>query len=504
MTTATTGAHRTGAPSNDRRARRGRSPRLLLVLATVLALIAAACGDDSDDVPAAPSDGTSTQEPATTAPPAEEPDEEAAAPAAEPDPDQQETTTAEEPEEVAAEEPAPQVSGTVEVFSWWTSGGEAAALDALFDTLTAAQPDIEIVNAAIAGGGGSAARAVLQTRLGGGDPPDTWQTHHGAEILGQYAEPGFTTGLDSLYREQGWYDLIPPGLVDALSYNGEPQMVLTGVHRGNGFWYNKTLLDGQGITVGDTLSVNQFLSIAADLDAAGIDPLCVGDSGIWASAELFENTLVGAIGPEAYLGLWDGTTSFESQEVKDAIAIYSQFLDYQNDDHAALSWDQAVAKVIDGNCAFNSMGDWAFGEFLNAGLEEGVDFGWVSHPGSDGAFVAVTDGFTLAVGAPNPDATIEWLKAIGSVEGQTAFNQLKGSICARTDCDRGDFGKYHNWSMDSFSDDVIVPTVVHGSAAPAAFQQALNDGITAFVVSRDVGALASELSAAAAASGFGG
>ncbi len=475
----------------------------MLVLVSALALVAAACGDDSDDEPTATGDGAGSQEPATTQPPPEEGDE-APDSASEPDSTEEDTTSAGELAEVPDDEPAAQVSGTVEVFSWWTSGGEAAALDALFATLTAAQPDIEIVNAAIAGGGGSTARAVLQTRLGGGDPPDTWQTHHGAEILGQYAEPGFTTGLDDLYTEQGWYDVIPSGLVDALSYDDEPRMVLTGVHRGNGFWYNKTLLDGQGISIGDTLSVNEFLSVAADLDAAGVDPLCVGDSGIWASAELFENTLVGAIGPEAYLGLWDGTTSFESQEVKDAIAIYGQFLQFQNDDHVALSWDQAVAKVIDGSCAFNSMGDWAFGEFLNAGLEEGVDFGWVSHPGSDGAFVAVTDGFTLAVGAPNPEATIEWLKAIGSIEGQTAFNQLKGSICARTDCDRGDFGKYHNWSMDSFSSDVIVPTVVHGSAAPAAFQQALNDAITVFVVSQDVDALASELAAAAAASGFGG
>ncbi len=478
--------------------------RLLLVLLSVLALVAAACGDDAADEPAATPDRGAADEPAPP-PPAEEPAAaEEPAPAPAPAAAEEPAQPADEPAETADDTAIAQVSGEVEVFSWWTSGGEAAALDALFATLTAAQPDIEIVNAAIAGGGGSTARAVLQTRLGGGDPPDTWQTHHGAEILGQYSEAGFTTGLDDLYAEQDWYDLIPAGLVEALSYNGEPQMVLTGVHRGNGFWYNKTLLDGQGITIGDTLSVDEFLSVAATLDAAGIDPLCVGDSGIWASAELFENTLVGVIGPEAYLGLWDGTTSFESQEVKDAIAVYGQFLAFQNDDHAALSWDQAVAKVIDGRCAFNSMGDWAFGEFLNANLEEGVDFGWVSHPGSDGAFVAVTDGFTLAVGAPHPEATIEWLKAIGSIEGQTAFNQLKGSICARTDCDRADFGKYHNWSMDSFGSDVIVPTVVHGSAAPAAFQQALNDGITVFVVSGDVDALASELAAAAAASGFGG
>lgn len=471
----------TGSSEIRKQRTRWRPIRMLVVMLAVLALIAAACGDDDESAadPPRTDDGAGN------------------------DSADDGSTSDDGVSDDSTDMPS-GVSGNVEVFSWWTSGGEAAALDALFEALNAAHPEITIVNAAIAGGGGDAARAVLQTRLGGGDPPDTWQAHHGAEIIGQYAEPGFTTGLDSLYTEEGWYDLVPPGLVEALSFNGEPQMVLAGVHRGNGFWYNKKLLDEQGVSVGDTLEVDEFLNIAADLDAAGIDPLCVGDSGIWASTELFENTLVGVIGPDAYLGLWDGTTSFESQEVKDAIAVYGQFLTFQNSDHSALSWDQAVAKVIDGDCAFNSMGDWAFGEFLNAGLEEGVDFGWVSHPGSAGSFVAVTDGFVLAEGAPDVDAAIEWLRAIGGVEGQTAFNQLKGSICARTDCDRADFGEYHNWSMDSFASDVIVPTVIHGSAAPAAFVQVLNDGITAFVVSGDVDQLASELAAGATTSGFGG
>ena len=67
----------------------------------------------------------------------------------------------------------------LEVFSWWTSGGEAAALDALFGVYKKANPGVEIINATVAGGGGSAARAVLQTRLAGGNPPDTWQSHPG-------------------------------------------------------------------------------------------------------------------------------------------------------------------------------------------------------------------------------------------------------------------------------------------------------------------------------------
>ena len=227
----------------------------------------------------------------------------------------------------------------------------------------------------------------------------------------------------------------------------------------------------------------------------------IGTDGLW-NPELFENTLLGVLGPEGYQGLWDGSVAFDSPEVKQAMEVYGRMLTYINDDHSALSWDQAVKALIEGRCAFNSMGDWAYGEFVNAGLEDNVDFGWVSHPGTDGSFMIVADGFVLANGAPNEEATKDWLRTVGSKEAQEAFNPLKGSICARTDCDRAKFGPYHNWSMDSFSADALVPTVVHGAAAPADFQQALNDAVTIFVVDQDVEAFAVALTQASQMSGI--
>jgi glucose/mannose transport system substrate-binding protein len=278
--------------------------------------------------------------------------------------------------------------------------------------------------------------------------------------------------------------------------------VLAGVHRGNGLWYNKKVLEEQGITVGETMSVDEFLEIANQLIAADITPLCVGDNGVWASAQLFENTLLGVIGPEKYKGLWDGTVAFDSPEVKQAMETYGKMLDYQNSDHSALSWDQAIQKLMEGTCVFSSMGDWAYGEFVKAQKEDNVDFGWVSHPGTAGSFMVVADGFVMAKNAPDYDNNVLWLKAIGSKEGQEAFNPLKGSIPARTDVDRSKFGIYHNWSMDSFAADTLVPSVVHGSAAPADFQQAFNDAVTTFIVDKNVDAFSAALLTAAQASGF--
>ena len=58
----------------------------------------------------------------------------------------------------------------LEVFSWWTSGGEVAALNALFDHYKKLYPGVGVINATVAGGSGSAARPILQTRLAVGNP----------------------------------------------------------------------------------------------------------------------------------------------------------------------------------------------------------------------------------------------------------------------------------------------------------------------------------------------
>jgi outer membrane protein OmpA-like peptidoglycan-associated protein len=105
----------------------------------------------------------------------------------------------------------------------------------------------------------------------------------------------------------------------------------------------------------------------------------------------------------------------------------------------------------------------------------------------------VADGFTLAKGAPHKESAIAWLKTIGSKEAQEAFNPLKGSIPARTDVDKSKFDGYHQWSMEEFAKDKLLPSCVHGEAAPEAFQKALNDAVTSFVQDKNVETFATAL-----------
>jgi len=328
----------------------------------------------------------------------------------------------------------------LEVCSWWTSGGEAVALEALFKVYKHKNLGVEVINAAVTGGGGSAARPVLQTRLAAGNPPDTWQVHPGHELFDQYVQAGYCFPVTFLYQSEGWDKIVPQGLLNQVSKGGEEYAVLVGIHRGNVLWYNKKVLEKHGIKVGDRLSFEQFFSAAEKLKAAGVVPLAVGDAGPWATAELFENTLLGVLGPQGWQELFGGGIRFDDPRVRQAAQLYSRMLDCQNANHSALSWDQAVQAVIQGEAAFTAMGDWTYGELAKAGLKDNQDFGWVSSPGTEGAFLVVADGFTLAKDAQNLAEAVAWLEMVGSKEGQEEFNTLKGSIPVRTDVDRSKFG----------------------------------------------------------------
>ena len=74
-------------------------------------------------------------------------------------------------------------AGKLEIFSWWTAGGEADGLAEMYKIYKAKYPSVTIVNQAVAGGAGSNAKAVLATRMQGGKPPDSFQVHAGQELV---------------------------------------------------------------------------------------------------------------------------------------------------------------------------------------------------------------------------------------------------------------------------------------------------------------------------------
>jgi glucose/mannose transport system substrate-binding protein len=358
-------------------------------------------------------------------------------------------------------------------------------------------PDIEFINAAVAGGAGTNAKAVLATRLQAGDPPDSWQGHAGQELIGTYVAAGQLEPLNDLYAEQGWLDVMPETLIPLISADGNIYSVPVNIHRANVMWYNPAILEANGIAVPTTL--DEWFTAMDTLKAAGVTPLALGEQ--WTNMHLMETILLASLGADAYNGLWDGTTDWAGADVTAALDNYVRVLSYTNTDNASLSWQDAAQLVVNGNAAFNVMGDWAEGYFRELGKVPETDYGWAPVPGTGGTFQFLSDSFVLAVGAPHRDAAINWLILCGSLEGQDAFNPIKGSIPARNDADRSLYGVYLQSAMDDWASDIVVGSLTHGVVANDSWKSEIDTGLGLFLTNLDVAAFQATLVEACVSSG---
>jgi glucose/mannose transport system substrate-binding protein len=378
--------------------------------------------------------------------------------------------------------------GNLEIFSWWTAGGEADGLAEMFKIYQQKYSGVKIINAAVGGGAGTNAKTVLATRMQGGKPPDSFQVHAGQELISTWVKAGKMEPITSIWNSEGWDSVIPKDLKTIVSSGSDVWSVPVNVHRGNALW-----LSAKGASIagasGSSNNLDSFISGLSKAKAAGIQaPLALGSDGNWEITMLLENNLVAVGGADFYKGLFTGKSSWTDNNVKTALTYVKQMFDYVNSDHATLSWDQAAKRLQDGTSAATIMGDWAKGYFTAANWTANKDFTAVPSPGTSGTYMIVCDTFGLPKGAPDHDNAVNWLKVCGSKDGQAAFNPKKGSIPARTDVPSSIFDPIAQQFIAEFKTDKLTPSIAHGSAAPEAFATGVNDEMGQFVQKRDVAA----------------
>ncbi|MGP4105834.1 ABC transporter substrate-binding protein [Virgibacillus sp. L01] len=373
----------------------------------------------------------------------------------------------------------------VEIFSWWTGAGEEDGLLAIIDLFEKEHPEIKVENAAVAGGAGTNAKAVLATRMQGDDPPSTFQVHGGDELNEGWVAAGKMEPLNELYEKNGWKEKFPEELIDLVSKDGDIYSVPVNIHRGNVMFYNKKVFEENGIEEPETF--DEFFAASAKLKEAGVTPVALGDKNSWPATQIFENVLLGVLGPDDYKKLFAGEIPFDDERVVEAAEKFSKVLDNINEDHAARNWQDSAQLVANGEVAMINMGDWAKGYFVNdLDMETNKDFGFFEFPGTKGEFQVITDTFGLPKGIENPKDVKEFLTFLGSTEAQDVFNPLKGSIPARTDADESKYDAYGKEAMQDFKDSRLVPSLAHGSAAAAGFLTKANQAVNIFVTQRDV------------------
>jgi glucose/mannose transport system substrate-binding protein len=388
--------------------------------------------------------------------------------------------------------------GQVEVFSWWTGPGEQEGLDAMIADFKKKNPGIEFINAAVSGGAGTNAKAILANRLQAGNPPDSYQRHAGLELADDI-KAGAIEPLNDLYGSEGWNDKLPKGLLEAITIDGKIYSVPVNIHRANLIWFVPKTLKDLGID-GPPKSWSDFLTQAAAIKKKGKTPLAIGPT--WTQKHLFETVLLGELGPEKYTGLWNGKTDWNAKEVVAAVDTFKKVLDASDIKSAAADWQPAADRVLDGSAVYTVMGDWLNGYLSGPKkLAFKTDYDVVASPGSAGVYDFLSDSFTLPVKAKHRNEAILWLKECGSTEGQDLFNPKKGSVPARTDSDKSKYKDYLASALKDWQDPgtKIVGSLTHGVVATNAASAEIDTALGLFLTGGDSKSFAGAIAKALAA-----
>ena len=372
---------------------------------------------------------------------------------------------------------------TVEVMHFWTSGGEAAALATVRDAVVA--QGVAWVDAPVAGGGGDQAKTVLQARITAGDPPAAML------ILGQnildWAGAGLLGNVDAVATAGNWDAVLPQAVQDFTKVDGHYVSVPTNVHRTDMMWVNVAAFEKIGAAYPTTWA--EFNALAPQFEAAGILPIAHGGQS-WQEMYMFEAVALGIGGADFYraalVDLDDATLRGDTM-----VAVFDQMAALRGmiDENApGRDWNLASAMVINGEAAVQIMGDWAKGEFTNAGQVAGTDFACIPVPKAQGdGFIYLVNSLSMFTQTdPDRIASQDVLAtAIMDPAVQVAFNLAKGAIPARTDVDFTALDSCAQETGAAFvandTAGTAVPTFAGTHAAPAAIVGAATDAVTEFM-----------------------
>jgi glucose/mannose transport system substrate-binding protein len=362
----------------------------------------------------------------------------------------------------------------VEVLHWWTSGGEAAALNVLKKDLET--KGIGWTDMPVAGGGGSEAMTVLRARVTSGNAPTAVQML-GFDIV-DWAKEGALGNLDDTAAKEGWDQVIPAALQNFSKYDGHWIAAPVNVHSTNWIWINKAALDKAGGK--EPANWDELIALLDKFKAQGIVPI-VGGGNAWNATTMFDSVVL-SLGNDFYKQAFNDLdpAALGSDKMKEAFTRLTKLRSYVDDNFSGREWNLDSAMVIEGKAGMQMMGDWAKGEFIKAKKVPGSDFVCMRFPGTQGSVTFNSDMFAMfKIAQDKVPAQLQMASAIESPSFQSAFNVVKGSAPARTDVPNTDFdacGKKAIADLKEASDKgTLMGSMSNGYGAPAAVKNAVYD-----------------------------
>lgn len=299
-----------------------------------------------------------------------------------------------------------------------------AAFEALIKGFEAENPDIKVTwNLFDHEGYKTSIRNFLTA-----DAPDLANWYAGNRML-PYVNAGLFEPVDDVWEENGLNDTLASAAA-SMTIDGKKWGVPYTYYQW-GVYYRKDIFEKLGIAVPKTW--DEFKAAGATLNENGIKPITIGSKYLWTAGGVFDYLNLRTNGYDFHMALTRGEIAWTDERVRATMANWKELLDagFWIDNHAAYSWQEALAPMVQGEAAMYIMGNFAVAPLREAGLTDD-QLGFFQFPVIDPAIPlaeeAPTDTIHIPANAKNKEDAKKFLAYLARADVQTEINRTLGQL----------------------------------------------------------------------------
>ena len=265
------------------------------------------------------------------------------------------------------------------------------------------------------------------------NPPDVANWYAGNRML-PFVRAGLFEDVSDIWADSGWID----GNLSENMEHAKKSMTIGGKQWGIpytyyqwGVYYRKDIFERLAIPAPTTWE--EFVSACEALKGFGITPITIGSKYLWTTAGVFDYLNLRTNGYEFHMDLTLGKVPYTDPRVQAVFDKWDELVKpgYFVENHAAMSWQEALAPMVNGDAAMYVMGNFAVAPLKEAGLTDDT-LGFFQFPeitpGIPMAEEAPTDTVHIPSMAKNKKDAKRFLIFMSRADVQEEVNKMLGQL----------------------------------------------------------------------------
>lgn len=270
------------------------------------------------------------------------------------------------------------------------------------------------------------------------DAPDITSWYPGNRMA-PFVDAGQFEDISDLWESEGWSDALA---------STKPSMTRDGKQWGVpytyyqwGIYYRSDIFADNGITPPTTW--DELLAASATLKEADVTPFTIGTKFLWTAAGVFDYLNLRTNGYDVHNDLTAGKIKYTDPRIVDVFEKWKELVEpgYFIENHATMSWQDALAPFINGEAAMYVMGNFSVAAMREGGLTDDqidyIPFPTIN-PDVARAEEAPTDAFFIPANAKNKEDAKKFLKFVVDADVQTEWNETLGQLPINKNATAGD------------------------------------------------------------------